>query len=196
MTLANKLTLVRLGIAPAAFICIWAQRPALYATAFALFLAATATDWVDGWVARRTKSVSPFGVTADPLADKVLVIGALIAFVRIPEIDIPPWAVFFIIVRELLIGGLRALAGMQGVLLAADSGGKFKMVVQSVSILAILALLVVWSYGWLALPGWTRGIPYHLVVLSMIVSILSGGHYLYTSRRMLRKSWNAPENEK
>ncbi len=193
MTLANKLTLGRLAAAPIVFVCIWSQKPDLYLAALGIYIAATITDWIDGYVARKTKSVSPFGATVDPLADKVLVIGALIAFVRIPEVHIPAWAVFLIIVRELLIGGLRALAGAQGQILSADTWGKLKMVVHSVSVIAILLLLVAWTQRPGLLPGWTTDLPFYLVVLSMFVSVLSGAHYIYASRHILRKSWNAPK---
>lgn len=190
MTLANKLTLARLFTALLTFACIWSEKPPLYAAALGLYLLATLTDWVDGYIARSTGSISPFGALADPIADKVLVIGALIAFVRIPEVSVPAWAVFLIIVRELIIGGLRALAAVQGVLLSADRWGKWKMAVQSVSVLVILLLLVLQSR--LPLPGWTGRLPYGLVVLSMVVSVLSGLQYLYSARGLLRKSWNAP----
>jgi len=195
VTLANKLTLARLAAAPLAFLCIWLQRPSLYLAALVLYVLAISTDWVDGYIARKTKSVSPFGAAADPLADKVLVIGALLAFLRIPELDVPNWAVFLIIVRELLIGGLRALAGSQGVLLFADKGGKLKMVVQSATVLVILILLVLRHYFMTELPGWTERLPYYFVVASMGISILSGAMYVHTSRRMLKKSWNTPQKK-
>lgn len=196
MTLANKLTLGRLAAAPITFLCIWSQKPNLYIAALALYIAATITDWIDGYIARKTDSVSPFGITVDPLADKVLVIGALIAFVRIPDVLVPAWAVFLIIIRELLIGGLRALAGAQGKILSADTGGKLKMVVHSVSVISILLLLVVWTQRPGLLPGWTTDLPFYLVVLSMLISCLSGANYIYASRHMLRKSWNAPKPAK
>lgn len=195
MTLANKLTLARLVLAMLAFACIWTQRPGFYIAALVLYLVATITDWVDGYIARKTQSVSPFGAAADPIADKVLVIGALIAFVRIPGLNIPAWAVFLIVVRELVIGGLRALAGgVKGQVLAADRGGKLKMAVQSVSVLLILLLLVVRSY-W-SVPAWLLIVPHHLVLLSMIVSVLSGAQYLYDNRGILRASWNAPRKKR
>lgn len=196
MTLANKLTLTRLAVAPIAFLCIWSQRSELYTVALALYVLAISTDWVDGYIARKTKSVSPFGATVDPLADKVLIIGALIAFVRIPEVDVPAWAVFLIIVRELLIGGLRALAGSLGVLLSADTGGKLKMIAQSTAVIATLLLLVISENGLLVLPAWTDALPYYLVVASALISVISAVGYLYNSRHMLKKSWNVPKKKR
>ncbi|MFH1726014.1 MAG: CDP-diacylglycerol--glycerol-3-phosphate 3-phosphatidyltransferase [Elusimicrobiota bacterium] len=196
MTLANKITLGRLALALVTFGCLWVQRPALYVAALALYLLATATDWIDGWLARRTHSVSPFGAMADPVADKVLVIGALIAFVRIPHLDVPTWAVFLIIVRELVITALRALAGLQGLMIPADRGGKLKMAIQSAAVLIILGILV--ARGYRLIPAWTwlDAIPYYLVVLSMLVSVLSGIQYIRNARHVLRATWNAPRRKR
>lgn len=196
MTLPNKLTIGRLLLGLGVFACLWLQRPHTTAAALGLYLLATITDWVDGYIARRTDSVSTFGKMADPIADKVLVIGALIAFVRVPDLGVPAWAVFLIMVRELLIGGLRALAGVQGVVLAADRGGKWKMIVQSVSIILILILMTAVGYGFGPVPRWIRDAPFYLVLLSMVVSLLSGFQYAYNSRGMLRQSWSAPEGGK
>ncbi|HBL18804.1 MAG: CDP-diacylglycerol--glycerol-3-phosphate 3-phosphatidyltransferase [Elusimicrobia bacterium GWA2_69_24] len=192
MTFANKLTLGRVVLALLTFGCLWVRSPALYAAALVFYALAAITDWVDGWIARRTHSVSPFGVLADPIADKILIIGALIAFVRDPLVDVPSWAVFIIIVRELLIGGIRALAALQGVVIAADRGGKWKMAVQSVSVLFIILLLVWRTQGGAEAAPWLDRLPYPLTVLSMVVSLLSGGQYAYNARHMIRKSWNAP----
>jgi len=192
MTLPNKLTLARFVLALLAFACLWRQSPGCYLAALVLTVVAMITDWVDGYIARRTHSVSPFGAMADPVADKVLVIGAMIAFVRIPELSVPAWAVFLIIVRELVIGGLRALAAAQGRIMAADRGGKWKMAVQSVCVLAILLLLSIGSWTPGLLPDFLWSVPQPLIILSMLVSVVSGLHYLYTCRAMLRTSWNAP----
>jgi len=192
MTLANKLTLLRLVLGLLTFGALWTRRPEGYSTALALYVAATVTDWVDGWVARRTDSMSPFGAMADPIADKVLVIGALIAAARVRSLDIPVWAVFLIIVRELVIGGLRTLAGAQGKVLAAERWGKWKMAIQSGSVIAILLLLVLDETMNLALPDWCDALPHRLVVLCLAVTWLSGALYLYQNRRLLQSSWSAP----
>jgi CDP-diacylglycerol--glycerol-3-phosphate 3-phosphatidyltransferase len=190
MTLPNKLTLGRLGLALIGFFCLWMQRDDLLIAAFALYLFATCTDWVDGYIARKTGAISPFGKIADPIADKVLVIGALVAFMRNPEIDIPAWALFLIVVRELLMGGVRGLAAIQGRVLAADSWGKWSMVIQSVAVLLILLYMIVDHHGWPSMPDWTDALPYQLVVLCAIASVLSGTIYLWKTRSLLRKSWS------
>ncbi|HAH07792.1 MAG TPA: hypothetical protein DCM05_14930 [Elusimicrobia bacterium] len=191
MTLANKLTLARLAMAPLAFALLWSQRPPLYILALVLYLLAIVTDWFDGYIARKTGSVSPFGAIADPMADKVLVIGALIAFIRIPEIDVPNWAVFLIIARELLIGALRALSGVLGKVHGADRAGKWSMGVQSVCVLLTLAILAGGTNG-LELPAWILALPHPMTLLCLAVSWASGALYIHRAAPMLQKAWNPP----
>lgn len=192
MTLANKLTLARAFLGLIVFVCLWTLRPGLYAVALALYIAATVTDWIDGWIARRTRSVSPFGAMADPVADKVLVIGALIAFLRIDGLDIPHWAVFLIIVRDLVIGGLRALGGAMGKILAAERWGKWKMGVQSACVLIILAQIVARDSLGVPLPEAARALPRTLVLLCVAVTWGSALLYLRQNRQLLQRSWDTP----
>ena len=189
MTLANKFTLTRLALAPMTFGCLWSQSARFHVIALVLYLLAVMTDWIDGYIARKTGSVSAFGALADPLADKILVIGALIAFLRIPALDVPNWAVFLIIVRELLIGGLRALAAVFGKVHGADRAGKWSMAVQSVSVLVILCVLAAESIG-LREPHWAYALPHPLTLLCLAVSWSSGALYIYRARSLLRRSWD------
>ena len=193
MTLANKLTLTRLALAPLTFACLWSQSPRLYSAALALYALATVTDWVDGWVARRTGSISAFGALADPVADKVLVIGALIALTRIPHLDVPAWTVFLIILRELVIGGLRALAAVSGKVLSADWSGKWSMGIQSGCVLAMLLLLAVEANGLCSAP-WSPSLSLLLALACLGVSWMSGILYLYRARNLLRSSWDASKD--
>ena len=185
MTLANKLTMARLALALLTFACLWTQRPGLYPWALALYAVATVTDWVDGFVARRTGSVSAFGALADPVADKILVIGALIAFIRIPDIEVPNWAVFLIVVRELVVGMLRALFAVTGKVHSAGKAWKWSMAVQSACVLAMLAALCFPFSG-----PWASGLPFALTLVCLAASWSSGGLYLYQARAQLRKSWS------
>lgn len=192
MTLANKLTLVRAALGMVTFACVWKQTPSSIAWAWGLYVAATVTDWIDGWIARKTHSISPFGALADPIADKVLVIGTLIAFLRTRNLFIPHWAVFLIVVRELVIGGLRALAGTQGKLLAAERWGKWKMGIQSGCVLAILTLLLLQDTFRAPLPPWTHSLPATLTYLCVLVTWGSAALYLHQNWRLLQKSWEGP----
>lgn len=188
MTLANRLTMLRVVLAAAVFTALMAEKPSWHAAAFALFLAAVATDWLDGWLARRTGTVSPFGKVADPIADKILVIGTLIALARTKDLDIPLWAVFLIVSRELLIGGVRVIAGTQGLVLAADKWGKRKTAVQLVAILLILAALVLNDRGLAA--AWMIHAACPLTILCAILALSSLWVYLREYRAMLEKSWS------
>lgn len=159
--------------------------------AFFLFGAALTTDWIDGYVARKTHSISAFGKVADPIADKILVLGTLIALLRTRELDIPVWGVFLILARELLIGGLRILEGASGRIAGAEPWGKWKMGIQSTAIMLMLLILSVGErFEASVLPGWVLALPYYLTVLC--VGMAWGSAYLYfkQSRKTLEKSWS------
>src|SRR5439155_2286417 len=107
-----------------------------------LFVIATITDYWDGKIARRDKLITNFGILMDPLADKILICSAFIAFVELRLI--PAWMVVIIVARELGITGLRLLAASKQVVLAAERYGKHKTISQ---IAAVIALLVMDAYG-------------------------------------------------
>lgn len=188
MNLANQLTLLRIPLALGMFVALMRGDPAGHMAAFVLFLAAVVTDWVDGYVARLTRSISAFGKVADPIADKILVIGALIALLRERQLGIPLWGVFLIIARELAVGGLRILASAQGQVAAAQPWGKLKMGVQSVSVLAMLAILVA-RERWEPCPDWLLELPYYLTLLCVLIAWQSAYQYYRQSRKILQKSW-------
>lgn len=191
MTLANQLTLARAFMGILTFGCLWTGRAVFFVLALVLYLAATVTDWIDGYIARKTHSVSPFGAIADPIADKVLVIGALIAFLRVRHLGIPHWAVFLIIVRELAVLGLRTLAAVQGRLLSAERWGKWKMGFQSGCVLAILVYLVARDAWAVPMPDWVPPLPRLLVLATLVVTWASAARYFAQNIGLLRKSWNA-----
>ena len=176
MNLPNRLTMLRAGLALAMFAALMQSGRAYHLAAVGLFLAALLTDWVDGYVARRTGAVSAFGKVADPIADKILVIGALIALMRARELDIPFWGVFLIV-----------LASSRGKVHAAQTWGKAKMLIQSVSVLAMLVIQVLSERG-AAPPGLMR-LPYYLTILCVIVAWDSAYRYFRESRKLLQKSW-------
>ncbi len=188
MNPANQLTVLRMILSLAMFLALMRTNHAAHVAALALYLAAVLTDWVDGYVARRMKTISSFGKIADPIADKILVLGAFIALLRNRELDIPLWGVFLILARELLMGGLRTLAAAQGKVLAAERWGKWKMGIQSVSVFLMLFILVISERG-IFLPAWVLRLPYHLTVVC--VAVTWGSAYLYyrRTRHVLESSW-------
>lgn len=188
MTLANRLTVLRIVFAAAMVAALLRESPSWHLAAFALFTASLITDWVDGWVARRTNTTSSFGKVADPVADKILIIGALIGLLR-AKLDIPLWGVFLIIARELVMGGLRALAGHHGLLIPADRWGKLKMGIQGGAVLAMLGLLILRERAG-GLPAWAEPLPFWLTIVCVVFAWQSAYSYYRQSRRMLEKSWS------
>src|SRR5256714_14021449 len=141
MTLPNKLTLSRF-VLTVAFLIVMFSRIRFHETiALILFVAGGIRDFLDGQIARRHKLITNFGILMDPLADKIMVCSAFIAFI---ELDwIRAWMVVIIVARELAITGLRLLAASRNVVLAAEGYGKHKTVSQ---IIAIISILVLHSY--------------------------------------------------
>ncbi len=156
MNLPNKLTVLRVLMIP--FFVFFMLTDFLgYAgriIALVLFVAASFTDFLDGFIARKYHLVTNFGKFMDPLADKLLVCSALICFVENGELA--AWIVIIIIAREFIISGFRLVASDNGVVIAANYWGKFKTVSQMVMIiLLILDLPSLWmvtqTFIWLAL---------------------------------------------
>ena len=125
MNLPNKLTTARVVMIPLFLLALYQGQ---WLAALVFFALASVTDALDGHIARSRGLVTDFGKFMDPLADKLLVTSALIAFVEL--LRVPGWVVFLIIARELAITGLRTLAAGKGVVLAADKWGKIKTVSQ------------------------------------------------------------------
>jgi CDP-diacylglycerol--glycerol-3-phosphate 3-phosphatidyltransferase len=149
MNLPNKLTLSRFVLTVGFMAVMFIEFPFHFTVALLLFSAAGISDFLDGQIARRRKLITNFGILMDPLADKIMVCSAFIAFVDLREPTtgqawIPSWMVVIIVARELAITGLRLLAASKNLVLAAEGFGKHKTISQ---IVAILAILVLHSYS-------------------------------------------------
>jgi CDP-diacylglycerol--glycerol-3-phosphate 3-phosphatidyltransferase len=134
----NTLTLSRLALAVVVFACVangW------YRTALAVFIVAALTDALDGYFARLLNQGTAIGRQLDPLVDKVIVCGAYIYLMTIPDTGVLPWMVTTIVVRELLIQGLRSHLEGGGQAFGAKTAGKLKTLMQCLSISAILVVL-------------------------------------------------------
>src|SRR5438128_731838 len=192
MNLPNKLTISRF-ILTVAFLAVMFSRVRFHETiALALFVAGGITDFLDGQIARRNKLITNFGILMDPLADKIMVCSAFIAFVGLEWI--PAWMVVIIVARELAITGLRLLAASKNVVLAAEGYGKHKTVSQ---IIAIIAILVVASYqqwgalgqaifGWRLFDNTAWSISFREAAkwLAVVLTFISGGLYLWKNRAL------------
>lgn len=205
MTLPNKITLTRAALSIVMFLFIlmpfgWAR---LVATL--IFILAASTDWVDGKIARETNSITPFGAIVDPFVDKILVAAALFAFVGIKELDVPIWAVFFILLRELMISTLRVIAALEGKVMAAERWGKFKTVIQMVAVGTIFFVLDVYHLSHI-LTGTAQNvcqilfltlqkIPYAITAIAAVITWISAISYLKNNWDLLKKSWSLPCNK-
>ncbi|MGL5150149.1 MAG: CDP-diacylglycerol--glycerol-3-phosphate 3-phosphatidyltransferase [Clostridium sp.] len=137
MNLANKLTLIRIFLVPV-FLVFIAVQGIPYGTFIAtfIFILASLTDKLDGYIARSRNQITKFGKFMDPLADKLLVTAALISLVELGVV--PSWAAVIIIAREFAVSGLRTLAASEGKVIAASWWGKIKTVIQIVAIILLL----------------------------------------------------------
>ena len=171
MNLPNKITLLRVILIPA-FLVVYLLNPLPDLInmwlALVLFVTAAITDAVDGYLARKLGLVTNIGKLMDPLADKMLICGTLIAFVYAGVV--PVWAVIIMISREFYVSGLRMLALEQNVVLAADISGKVKMGFQ---LTLIIYILVPPPVSILVIPQ----IIFALVILTTIVSVYSAVDY-------------------
>ena len=199
MTLANRITLMRMFLSLLIFVLIFNRGFWSVIAAFILLTVASISDYVDGAIARRTHTTTRFGAIVDPLADKILILATFLAFASIRELTIPLWAVFIILLREFTISTLRVLAALHGEAMKAEAAGKLKTAVQLTSAFIILALLVIKAWlrknpvdaRWLTgLAGYSGRIAHDLTVLTAFVTLISGLIYIYNYRELIRKSWS------
>jgi CDP-diacylglycerol--glycerol-3-phosphate 3-phosphatidyltransferase len=176
----NTLTVGRLVLAGVVFGLIgWES----YGPALAVFLVAALSDALDGYFARLLGQDTPIGRQLDPLIDKVIVSGCYIYLCAIPGTGVLPWMVTVIVVRELLIQGLRSLLEGQGQPFGAKLAGKLKTTVQCLSISA--ALLVLWMQASSPAILWARDL---LTWLAVGLTVYSGASYLTGAMPALRSS--------
>ena len=138
MNTPNKLTVARMIMVPFLVVFLltgWGGEANRYISLI-LFVAASITDWFDGYLARKNHLVTNFGKFMDPLADKLLVCSAMICMIELGRL--PAWFVIIIIGREFIISGFRLIAAENGIVIAANYGGKFKTVSQMIMIILLI----------------------------------------------------------
>lgn len=206
MTLPNKITLTRAALAIIMFLLMIWQTPIALIAASLIFAFASSTDWIDGKIARSTNSFTPFGAIVDPFVDKILVGAAFFAFTDIPYINVPVWAVFFIILRELMVSTLRALAALDNnKAMGAERWGKFKTAFQLIALGVIFFTVDVYSLMQLTNGNFKcymayiyfilKVLIYPITVITAAITCLSAITYLKNNWEMLKKSWSLPVNE-
>lgn len=172
MNLPNKLTVARVIAVPffiAAYYFGW------YTAAFAIFVAASLTDMLDGQIARKQGLVTNFGKIMDPLADKVLVYSALCLMI---PVLVPAWMLMIILAREFTVAGMRTVAASEGIVIAAGMSGKVKTVLQMI---AVCLLLLVPAFPYL-LPLWYLAQAF--LWASLVMTVYSGVEYVWKNRQV------------
>jgi CDP-diacylglycerol--glycerol-3-phosphate 3-phosphatidyltransferase len=177
MNLPNKLTVGRIICTVFMIVFILLDGSVFAWLSLVMFSAAALTDFADGRIARARGLVTNFGKFMDPLADKILNYSVMILL--IPEGLIPVVALIIILFREFLVSGIRQLAAEQGQVIAANIWGKIKTVFQDISLVAILLFRAV-DVSWLS------ALAQVLIWLCVVLTVLSGGIYLWQNRHVLK----------
>lgn len=188
LNLPNLLTLGRIACIPLLLALLFFEGKGVSFCAAVIFSLAAITDWLDGYLARKWQVVTVLGKFLDPLADKLIVMAALIML--IPLQRVPAWAVFLVLAREIVITGLRSIAASEGIVIAASNLGKYKTILQMV---AIIGLLLHYDYYWFF------GLRYELLHVSMhniglvyfylalVLTLWSGFDYLLKFFRVVNR---------
>lgn len=176
MNLANKLTVFRVILIPFFLIFLLTNIASPYNNIIALiiFIIASLTDFLDGYIARSRNLVTNFGKFMDPLADKLLVSAALIAFVQMNKLS--AWIVIILISREFVISGFRLVASLEGIVIAAGPFGKYKTVSQMIMIIVLIADIN---------NSFMSYVEQGLIYLSLILTIISAVDYISANKHVL-----------
>ena len=173
LNLPNFITLTRILLIPVFVVLFATPTPNRSLTAALVFVVAAVTDLLDGYLARRNGQVTTLGKLLDPIADKLLVLSALILLVNVDRVS--ALVAILIIAREVAVTGVRAIAAGEGMVIASETTGKYKMALQVVAIvLLILEGTFMSDFGNLHLAGIVT------LYLSLVLGYVSGGHYVWS----------------
>jgi CDP-diacylglycerol--glycerol-3-phosphate 3-phosphatidyltransferase len=178
LNLPNFLTLLRILAVPVVVVALVGETPNGDTLAAAVFALAALTDGLDGYFARSRDSVTAFGKLMDPIADKLLIIAALVSLVSLDRLQ--AWVAMVIIAREVTVTALRAIAAERGVVIAASWLGKLKTVLQIAAVFALIAAN--------PSPAWVDV----LVYVAVAATVISGVDYFFGIRRRLKSHPKAP----
>jgi len=194
VNLPNKLTLSRFAFTVGFLVAMFSGMPYCETVALAFFVAAGISDFLDGSIARRRNLITNFGILMDPLADKIMICSAFIAFVELGWFA--AWMAVIVVARELAITGLRLLAASKNVVLAAESWGKHKTISQIVAVIAIFIDHIMqkdqWGpvgqaiFGWHLFDqhSWSWWVAEIFKWLSVVLTFYSGSMYLWKNRAL------------
>ncbi len=175
--LPNILTLGRILMVPFLVAVLLTEFEGKSLVALAIFLIAAATDFLDGFLARRRRQVTNLGKLLDPAADKILMSAAFVSLVGLGLA--PAWMVVIILAREFAVSALRSVAASRSLVLAAANSGKIKTVLQVVAISLLIVQRLLGDFAWLAnLALW----------LALVATVVSGVEYFVKNRQVLREA--------
>lgn len=189
MNLPNKLTLCRLVLTALYVICYYIPLTNRFTVALIIFVAASVTDYLDGYIARKYNLITNFGKLFDPLADKILMAAAFILLVE--NTMLPAWVAILILSREFFVTGIRQIAMTNNIVLAAEKLGKHKMVWQVITVIYFM-LEAASHEPWLKflsplLKPDAGGHPYiesFIVYFTTLLTVISGFNYFWKNRHM------------
>jgi len=174
LNLPNALTVMRILLVPVLVVALLDETANGDLFAAIVFALASFTDAVDGWLARRSNAITTFGKLMDPIADKLLILAALIALVSLNRVA--AWVAMVIIAREFAVTATRMAVTQQGIVIAANWWGKAKTIVQ----VGVIFLLIAVTDS----PPWLDALVYVMVA----ITIVSGVDYFFGLRRLLREA--------
>ena len=189
MNLPNKLTVLRIILAPLFLVLALWEFPFHYAAALIVFIAAALTDMFDGKIARARGLITNFGKFLDPLADKMLTTAAFLLFMVKGQMNV--WALFLVLTREFMVTSVRLIAAKDGKVIAASYWGKLKTVAQFIAIIYTLTAMefATWQ-GLFSLPAAVFAVP--LVVgqvfiwVSVVLTLIAGVEYVWQNREYFK----------
>ncbi|MBQ2775374.1 MAG: CDP-diacylglycerol--glycerol-3-phosphate 3-phosphatidyltransferase [Clostridia bacterium] len=186
MNLPNKLTVVRMILAPIYLLLMIIEFPFHYLVALIVFAVAAITDSLDGKIARKNNQITTFGKLVDPIADKMLTTAALLAFMQEGWCSI--WIVMIVLTREFAVTSVRLIASIQGVAIPANYWGKAKTVSQMVfTILIMFMAQLDESFSLFANFGWftLARVSNILLWITAILTVVSGITYLINGKKFI-----------
>ena len=186
LNLPNKLTLIRMFLAPIYLALMLIEFPYHYIVALAVFAVASLTDMLDGKIARKNNLITVFGKLLDPLADKMLTTAALLAFMREGWCSI--WIVMIVLTREFAVAGVRLIATAQGIVIPANYWGKAKTVSQMVFTIVIMLLAELdATFDIFANAGWfTLARVWNIMLwIAAVLTVVSGITYFVDSKKLI-----------
>ncbi|MEE0063539.1 MAG: CDP-diacylglycerol--glycerol-3-phosphate 3-phosphatidyltransferase [Acutalibacteraceae bacterium] len=186
LNLPNKLTLIRMFLAPIYLALMLIEFPCHYIVALAVFAVASLTDMLDGKIARKNNLITVFGKLLDPLADKMLTTAALLAFMREGWCSI--WIVMIVLTREFAVAGVRLIATAQGIVIPANYWGKAKTVSQMVFTIVIMLLAELdATFDIFANAGWftLARVSNIMLWITAVLTVVSGITYFVDSKKLI-----------